>query len=59
MKIEEDSWGNFPQTPYFLRSYAKNLVSRVYSWGLCNAKSICICEILRVAQNDKGKRALI
>jgi len=33
----------------------KNLVPRVHCLGLCKAKSICICEILRFAQNDKVK----
>jgi len=33
----------------------KNLVPRVPSLGLYNAKIICICEILRFAQNDKSK----
>jgi len=43
---------------FVILNEVKNLVPRVHCWGLYNVKSICICEILRVAQNDKVNVAL-
>jgi hypothetical protein len=58
MKIGKYSWGKFPQTPYFQRSDAKNLADTDALDIVRTRTGHARDEILRVAQNDKGKLAL-